>query len=341
MEHDAVKLADLLSLSCKVVLICKKNSFIERLYNKRSYSFDVETVDFINKNISISMLLLTRNILHQYEIRNVIFFGASELKVLYFSFIGKNLNVIVRHGTTKSRHKRGAFHRLIYSCVTYHVAISRHLLANVRKIVPYKENVRFEIIYPSFTFRESQNSINTGDRKLNIIHIGRIVEGKGHKDAVYACKALYDSGIDFQLLFVGNEESESYSKEVHKIVEDMPYKEKVTFIGYVDNVWDYLNAADMFLYPSYGEGFGNVFVEAMAHGLSAVTYENTTFPEFMEMGFKFRMAKNRNIESLSEELLQAAENLQKDRIGYKSNIRLAADIFSGERELKDWSAILV
>ena len=341
MELDAIKLADLLSRRSKAVLICKQNSFVERLCNKGNYSFDCESIAFINKNFSLSILMKTRSLLEQYSVKNVIYFGASELKTLYFAFAGKDLNIVVRHGTTKSRAKRDWFHRLVYSCVDYHVAISKHLLNNVRHIVPTGKNERFKIIYPSFSFADYRRSNGETSGKTHIIHVGRVARGKGHIDAIRACRVLYDKGLDFELLFLGDTKDTSYMDEIKRLLKDLPYAESVTFAGYVDDVGNYLVEADIFLYPSYGEGFGNVFVEAMASGLSVVSYKNTTFPEFREMGFRFRMAEDRNIHSLSIMLLQAVECLASDQTELVFNARLAAELFNKESELHDWCSILV
>jgi len=340
MEHDALKLAGLLSDCCDIVLVCKNGAFIERLYNEGNYSFKCETISFLNKSFSLSMLLKMKNILTSHEIRNVIYFGASELKTLYFSFIGKDLNVIIRHGTTKSRPKRNWFHRLVYSCVNYHIAISKHLLANVRDIVPHGEKVKFELIYPSFSFAQYKNNPFDPGNKIKILHVGRIAHGKGHRDAILACAALYDNNFNFELFFIGDGEDEKYIDEIKNIVNHVPYKNSVRFCGYVVDVGRYMEYADIFLYPSYGEGFGNVFVEAMAYSLSAVTYDNTTFPEFRKMGFKFRLVEDRNADLLAAALLEAAKYIQSDKTEYSSNKALAAEMFNKNREKDAWCSIM-
>jgi len=341
MEHDAIKLADLLSECCEVVLICKKNSFIEDRCNEGDHIFVCRPVAFTNKSFSVSMLVATAKLLKKYAIRNVVYFGASELKTLYFSFRGKDLNVIVRHGTTKSRAKKGRFHRLVYSCVSYHVAISRHLLENVRGILPRSRTTLFRVIYPSFSFRQMPTEPHSTARPIRIVHLGRVARGKGHKDAMLACRVLYERAIDFELRFFGDCNDRRYLKDLKDVTGKLPYGDRVKFLGYVRDVGRCLDDADIFLYPSYGEGFGNVFVEAMGHGLSTVTYENTTFPEFREIGFKFRMAKSKDVSALSHALLEAVTNIENDKIHSGENAALAANIFNKERELVEWRSILV
>lgn len=340
MEIDALKLADMLSEVCEIVLICKRGAFIERLHDDGDYSFICEPISFSNKSFSLSMMLNVRKIVDLYQIRNVIYLGASELKTLYFSFRRKNLNIIVRHGTTKKTPKQDWFHRIVYSCVSYHVAISRHLFENVKDIVPHNSGVKFEIIYPSFDFSEYKKPTSTVSERLRIIHIGRVVPGKGHRDAVLACRSLCDSGIEFNLSFVGPIESDKCLAEIKSLLDELPYKNDVQFLGYAKHVGEYLMNSDIFLFPSYGEGFGNVFVEAMGYGLSIVTYDNTTFPEFMGMGFKFRMATSGDVDALSAELLDAAVNIAADRDLLNANAELAVELFGRQRELRDWCAIL-
>ena len=164
--------------------------------------------------------------------------------------------------------------------------------------------------------------------------------GKGHRDAVLACRSLYDNGINFDLSFVGSLENEKYLGEIKSLIDDLPYKNEVQFVGYASNVGEYLMSSDIFLVPSYSEGFGNVFVEAVGYGLSIVTYDNTTFPEFMKMGFKYRMSTSGDVDAMSAELLDAAVNITSDRKQLNANAELAVELFGRQREMRDWRTIL-
>ena len=151
MERSAIRLAGILSQITTTTLLCKQSSFIENLYRHGEYAFDCEAVRFSSRTFSPAMLLQVRSVINARKFGNVIFFGASELKTLYFSFLGFDLNLVVWHGTTKSRPKHDLFHRLVYSRVNYHVALSEHLIRNVRNIVPPGKNTQYRVIYPSFS----------------------------------------------------------------------------------------------------------------------------------------------------------------------------------------------
>jgi len=65
-------------------------------------------------------------------------------------------------------------------------------------------------------------------------------------------------------------------------------------VGFSDNVQQYLQTADVFLFPSHGEGLGNAFIEALANNLICISYDNTTFPEFQEKISKKYIYRKRN-----------------------------------------------
>ena len=235
MERSAVRLAGFLSSVADVTLVCKQGSFTEDLYNSEHGDYRCESISFVSRIFSPSMLVNARKILARHNIGNVIFFGASELKTLYFAFLGRELNLVVWHGTTKSRPKHDFIHRLVYSRVNYHVAISNHLKNNVKKIVPPTENVQFRVIYPSFRIEAGSASAGQPetDGKLRLVHIGRVAEGKGQIDAVQACASLFSAGIDFRLDLVGPEGDDAYSRELKTTIEHSGYAEHVRLTGFV------------------------------------------------------------------------------------------------------------
>jgi glycosyltransferase involved in cell wall biosynthesis len=341
MEHDAVKLARLLSKELKVVLLCKKGSFIQDLAKKYSDEIGCEPVGFSSRLFSIAMLVKVHHLLQKYNIGNVIFFGASELKTLHFAFIGFDLNVIVRHGTTKSKPKKDWFHRMVYSKVNYHVALSSHLLNNVKMIAPSTTGADYKIIFQSVEVKANAVEAKNASDELVITHVGRVVPGKGHLDAVHACKALVDAGIIFRLEFLGGVEDENTGAKLEKFIYQNKLVDKVAIRGHVADVGKALAACDIFLFPSYGEGMPNALIEAMHYGLPCLVYNNTVFPEFIEMGFYITLAEDRDVDDLSKKLLAIARNMNKEKAAARGNIKLAKEYFNIDKERESWMEILL
>ncbi|MDH5612957.1 MAG: glycosyltransferase family 4 protein [Gammaproteobacteria bacterium] len=342
MERSAVRLAEILSAISDVTLVCKQDSFVEKLYDAGDYPFRCETVNFWSRTFSLSMLFGVRAIINNFRINNVIFFGASELKTLYFSFLGRDLNVTVWHGTTKSRAKRDVLHQLIYSCVNYHVAISEHLARNVKEIVPVSDRIIYRVVRPSFNFSDDQllNNKNIDNKCVNIVHIGRVASGKGQIDAVLACRGLYNEGVVFSLKIIGGNDGSEYLNELKKVIDGLPYKDSIYLEGFVEDVSLYLKDADVFLFPSLGEGMPNAFIEALHHDVVCVAYDNTVFPEFLDMGFYVHLVKNKDVDALSVKLHDVVAVIEDEKLKSKVNVELSKNYFSTEREVSEWSDIL-
>lgn len=337
MEIDTIKLSKKLSLYSNIVLLAKENGHIANSENEYDgYNISLEKVGF-KSSISPSIFFKTKNIIKKYNIKNVIFFGASELKSLFFAFLGHDINLIIRHGTTKSTRKKDFFHKLIYSKVNYHVSISQHLEKNIRFIIPFGKNAKLKIIYPSI---DTYSTLNKTSNDINIIHTGRITQGKGQLDAILACEVLYQHKIDFNFLIVGDFENEKYAQKFMKIYNTLIYKDKIKIIGFTKDINPLLSKSNIFLFPSSGEGFGNSFIEALSHGLIGISYKNTTFYEFKNLGLYFHLVDNKNIEQLKKILLNIARDLKNETAKSSINIDLVKKIFSVENETNSYLEIL-
>jgi glycosyltransferase involved in cell wall biosynthesis len=277
-----------------------------------------------------------REYIKKYSIKNVIFFGASELKSLYFSFLGLDINLIIRHGTTKSSPKKDLFHRLIYSNVNYHVSICKHLQKNVNYIIPFGKNTKSKLIYSSFDFKEV---VHKEHDKLSILHVGRIADAKGQTDAIEACEILFQNDIDFILNIVGGFD-ENYKKNFLKFYNSCTYKEKINLVGFTTDVRSYIEKADIFLFPSYGEGLSNAFLEAISNNLVSISYDNTSFPELQDLGLYFKMSENKNIQKLQESLLGCTQDLENELENSNKNFDIIKNIFSLKKEIDSYLKIL-
>lgn len=336
MELDAIKLAKKLSSYMKIVLVTKADGFTEKNFDKyfeKNDNVSLESITF-KKSLSLNIIKEAKRIVKTYNIKNVIYFGASELKSLYFAFLGFDINLIVRHGTTKNTRKQDFFHKLVYSRVNYHVSICKHLQKNVRYIIPFGKNSKEVLIYSSL---EDKNIKKVKNEKLTLLHTGRISEGKGQVDAIKACKVLVKNGIDFEFFLLGGFE-DGYEETFMSFYNGIEYRDKINLVGFSNDVDSYLAKADIYLFPSYGEGLSNSFIEALATPCICISYSNTSFPELKELGFDFEIVEDRNITKLQDSLLKIAKN--EVSFNLDNNKKLVKSIFNKQREIKEYLEIL-
>ena len=336
MELDAIKLAKKLSSYSEVVMIAKSGYFVESKQDEYVgfNNIKLETISF-KSNLGFSIIINVRRVIKEYGIKNVIFFGASELKSLYFAFWGVDINLIVRHGTTKSTPKKDWFHRLIYSNVNYHVSICRHLFKNVRDIIPFGKDTKDRVIYSSYN---TKKIVHIKQNRLTLLHIGRIASGKGQIDAIKACDILVQNGVDFVFNIVGGYD-EIYKDEFLNFYNQCLYKDKINIIGFVDDIEPYLQKSDIFLFPSYGEGLSNAFLEAISYNMVCLTYNNTSFPELQDLGLNFHMADNLNVVDLKNKLLYISKNIEQER-NKLQNSKFVKEFFSFDKEITSYLDIL-
>ncbi|MDG0822713.1 glycosyltransferase family 4 protein [Staphylococcus equorum] len=114
-------------------------------------------------------------------------------------------------------------------------------------------------------------------KKLNgqfvIGYLGRLVKDKGIEDLVKAFKIIEKKYSNVKLLVIGSiEDGDSISKnDLTFILEN----KNVVYKNHVDNPVNYYNNMDVFIFPTYREGFGNVSIEAQALGIPTITYNVT------------------------------------------------------------------
>lgn len=239
---------------------------------------------------------------------------------------GSSINLIVRHSRISNSNKKDIFHKFIYQNINYHVALCKTMENNIREKTPFGKNTKIVMIYNNvkkFEFEKIKND------KLVLLHTGRIAPGKGQVDAMRACEILYKKDIDFIFYIVGGFQ-DKYKDEFMKIYKNLKYKDKIILTGFSKEVEKYLQISDIFLFPSHGEGLGNSFLEALSAGLKCISYDNTVFPEFKELGFDFAMVKNKDINALSKALLSVANKSAKFNV-FK-NKEIIKENFSNEAE---------
>ena len=343
MEMDAFRIAKLLAQRIDVTLIVKHDSQMDKHYRDDAEKLNIcfESISFLF-TFSPSIIYKTRKIISKKNIKNVIFFGASELSSLYFSFLGMDVNLIVRHGTTKSTSKKDIYHQLVYSKVNYHIAICEHIAKNVRQIIPLGFNSKVKVIYSSLRhFPDALQSLNYhANRPVTLLHVARITDGKGQIDAIKACDYLFSNKIPFKLILVGEIDS-NYAEQFNETIEKIPYKSHIELPGYTTNVSKYYKSADIFIFPSKGEGLSNSFIEALSYGLICISYNNTSFPELKQLGFDFFIAKDGNIDDLRKCLLSALQYLYTHETPLSQNTILAKKIFGAQREFNEYIDILI
>jgi glycosyltransferase involved in cell wall biosynthesis len=115
--------------------------------------------------------------------------------------------------------------------------------------------------------------------------MGRIAPLKGMDDLVDVWKGVCQEIPQARLVVMGGDGA-AMEGRLRNSIEQAGLEHNIDFLGFVPEGMKYSNmkASQVFLYPSYEEGWGISLAEAMACGMPAVVYDLPAYREFGGQG---------------------------------------------------------
>ncbi|MDZ8117334.1 glycosyltransferase family 4 protein [Pontiella agarivorans] len=113
------------------------------------------------------------------------------------------------------------------------------------------------------------------ERELRILFVGIHTTDKGVFTLAETAKILKKRNVAFKIAMVGRWYTESEELKFLQYVEQYDLNNEISMKGVLvnDELWAMYEWADIFFFPTFGETFGLVQLEAMAHGLPVVASE--------------------------------------------------------------------
>lgn len=130
--------------------------------------------------------------------------------------------------------------------------------------------------------------------EILLCHVGSFSENKNQLFLIELIKRLNQQDKRYKLILIGR--GDTYFSQVSQAIVTLNLQNDVKLLGVKDNVPEYLNASDIFLFPSKREGFGMVAVEAQAAGLYCIVSES--IPTAVDIGLK--LVQYANISNMDE-----------------------------------------
>jgi glycosyltransferase involved in cell wall biosynthesis len=133
------------------------------------------------------------------------------------------------------------------------------------------------------------------------LFVGNIEPRKNCLGLVQAFAQL-PKDLDVELIFVGG--GKQYKKEIQNYIEVQQLGHRIRFLGYVphDDLPGLYQAAHLFVYPSFFEGYGIPLVEALSSGTPVITSRQNPFQEIV--GPAGLLVNPRDQEELTEALFR-------------------------------------
>lgn len=145
-------------------------------------------------------------------------------------------------------------------------------------------------------------SENNGDTVIFGI-IGLLSKNKGQEDAINAFYSISKKYSNVKLVIAGNG---PYEDRLRELVEELNVR-SVEFIGYIEDPNEFYEKIDITLVCSENEAFGRVTIEAFAHSLPVIGYNNAGTSEIIE-NMNTGLLYGNDFESLEEKMTYLLDN---------------------------------
>jgi glycosyltransferase involved in cell wall biosynthesis len=219
-------------------------------------------------------------------------------------------------------------------------AILRHY-----SIDPDKVHVVPNAVSSEFRPIERQTAQNALQKKFGltapfVLMVGDLQPRKNHLGLLRAFEELIGQHphLPHHMVFVGKETW--YTGEVRRAIELSSVKGRVHITGFVNDsdLVQFYGACDLFVFPSFYEGFGLPILEAMACGRAVVCSNTTAMPEVANAaGILFDPASDREMfRAMADVLLDSDLRQRLERLGanraaqfsWEKSARMTLDVYS-------------
>ena len=206
------------------------------------------------------------------------------------------------------------------------VGQSRDTLKNVRRFyAPEIEGVRIPLgikrpeIEPA---SREQYGFRNSDKLL--ITVGRLVRRKAVDQLIAIMDGLKDT--DARLLIIGTGPQEH---PLRKIASASKVGDRIHFLGNVEESEKFgiLQMSDIFVSTSQHEGFGLVFLEAMASSLAVICYDHGGQTDFLESGETGYLLPLNDQASFAQRCQHLLSNVEIRKDMGRNNLRKIEELF--------------
>lgn len=184
------------------------------------------------------------------------------------------------------------------------------------------------VFFPEDTIVPSPDELAARDPI--VLSIGRLVAEKDFITLIRAFAQLEQR--DARLVILGKgPEDRALADEVQKL----GLADRIELAGYSRQPWQHYASARCYVLPSYSEAFGNVVIEALAHGLPVVSTDCDGPLHILDNGRHGRIIPKRDVAAMAEAIAAALDNP-----GDPASRRARADVFSFTARVPAYQALV-
>ncbi len=275
-------------------------------------------LDVFNRNILSTIIYLNRKIkesnydlVHSHLPRADIVVGI----VSFFSNFQHIVSVHAQYGTRKG--ESGLKYLLL-------IPLWRSIIRKADSVIAISEKVKLWLASSRINQNVSVVLYGIEPRKITHEfkgnnHIGmaaRFLPWKGWDRVIQVALNLKNRDYPFYLHLAGPDDI-GYKEELLSLVKDNNLYDHVIFHDEFQNIYDFFDLIDTFIFLSESEGFGLVLLEAMSYGVPIVCSDISPINEFVDSATGILVDRN-DIDSITGEITSLLSS-KEDQLRMKEN----------------------
>jgi glycosyltransferase involved in cell wall biosynthesis len=177
-------------------------------------------------------------------------------------------------------------------------------LEDNKKIFLLPNSVNEKEFYPKQKPQWLLDKYKLTDKNKVILTVARLSSAdkyKGYDKVIQALPKILEQIPEARYMIVGDGDDINRIKE---LIESLSLQNHVILTGKVKETVDYYNIADVFVMPSKGEGFGIVFIEALACGVPVIAGNKDASKEALLNGELGILVYPDNVDEIAEAIIK-------------------------------------
>lgn len=149
------------------------------------------------------------------------------------------------------------------------------------------------------------------NEEIHFLNVGRLLKRKGQAELIEAFANFHKTYSNSRLSIAGEG---TYRTYLEGLINKYEIGHKVKLLGNVNNVPELLSECDVFVFPSYYEGFSGALVEAMLGGAPILASDismNKEAVKHLDTAYLFKVM---DVSSLEKALMFAVTNKEKMKV---------------------------
>ncbi len=168
----------------------------------------------------------------------------------------------------------------------FHLAISDFIASDIKSISDSKVYRTYNPVDLSRTKRVEHSSKNM------LLFVGRI---SAEKNLSFVLRAMAKAKDEWRLRLVGDGDER---ENLEKLVKELKIADRVEFVGWSENPWQYADGCFALIMSSFYEGFPLVAIESLSCGLPVIANGASGADEIVEDGVNGYVYRDNDIKSL-------------------------------------------